>query len=117
MEFSGDGKNILVSTKAGMALVLDTYEYCVDRIVQGYTNTGGMDIRATYSPGSANILTGSEDGQVYVYDAQQERTMDGPIHKLKGHMAPVRQVVCNPKYEVVATACSNVVLWINSKGS
>jgi len=41
-----------------------------------------------------------------------QRAAEGVVHRLQGHAGPVRQVLCNPKYEVVASACSNVVLWI-----
>lgn len=36
---------------------------------------------------------------------------------LHGHTSPVRCIQANPKYDVVATACNNIVLWIRSNSS
>lgn len=116
MRFSADGKNLLVSTRAGMTLVIDTYDLQITRFLTGYRNTGGLDITACYTPDAGHILTGSEDGNVCVFDAGEERTMDGIVHRLEGHPRPVQQVRCNPVYEQVASGCSHVVLWISATG-
>ena len=55
-----------------------------------------------------HLLTGSDDGDVHVFGAE-----DGQLKtRLKGHTGPVRHVVANPVYEVVASACSSTLLWI-----
>lgn len=95
-----------------MTLVVDAFELQIKRVITGYTNQSQLDITASYSPDCGHIFTGSEDGDVCVYDASETRKTDAPILRLKGHTGPVRQVICNPKYEVVASACSNTILWI-----
>lgn len=116
MSFSADGKNLLVSTRGGMTLVIDTYDLQVTRFLTGYRNGAGLDINACYTPDVTHILTGSEEGDVCVFDASEERVMDGVVHRLSGHGGGVRQVKCNPVYEQVASACSSVVLWIAPSG-
>ncbi|KAM3577868.1 hypothetical protein VYU27_000409 [Nannochloropsis oceanica] len=112
MSFSADGKNLLVSTKGGMTLVIDTYDLQVTRFLTGYKNEKGLNITACYTSDVNHILTGSEEGEVCVFDATEERVMDGVVCRLSGHTGPVRQVKCNPVYEQVASACNHVVLWI-----
>ena len=112
MNFSAEGNFLLVSTRAGLTIIMDAFEFQVTRFLTGYRNGQGLPISACYTPDAKHILTGSEEGDVCVFDTSSERVYDGAVHRLKGHTGPVRQVKCNPKYEVVASACSNVVLWI-----
>lgn len=87
-------------------------------MVVGYANSKGLDIGACFTPDGQFLLTGSEDGDVCVFDGRGkgERVAgeERAVHRLEGHSNPVRQVLCNHKYEVVASACSNVVLWVSA---
>lgn len=77
----------------------------------GYANNGRSEIVGCYTPDGYHVLTGSEDNDVYVYDAEKGKLKT----QLRGHKDPVRQVACNPKYELVASACTSTVLWIAPK--
>lgn len=61
-----------------------------------------------YTPDGKHVLSGSEDHDVCVFDAESGALSQ----RLKGHKDPVRQVACNPKYEMLASACSSTVLWL-----
>ena len=95
-----------------MTLVIDAFELQIKRVITGYTNHSKLELMGSYAPDCGHIFIGSEDGDVCVYDASETRKSEAPIRRLKEHVGPVRQVVCNPKYEVVASACSNTILWI-----
>lgn len=115
LAFSPDGQKLLVSTRAHLTLVFESTYLQLERMVTGYKNTRGLDIGACFTPDGRYLLTGSEEGEVCVFGGRETgvRAEDNkPVHRLDGHPGPVRQVKCNHKYEVVASACSNVMLWI-----
>lgn len=105
-----------MATRAGLTLVFESTYLQLERLVVGYRNDRPYDIGACFTPDNAHLLTGSEDGAVCVFDGRGPGAgggVDGVVHRLEGgHHGPVRHVLCNPKYEVVASACSTVVLWI-----
>jgi COMPASS component SWD2 len=115
LSFSPDGQKLLVTTRAGLTLVFESTYLQLERLVVGYKNTKGLDVGASFTPDNQYLLTGSEDGDICVFDGRGgpgHQREEGVVHKLEGHTSAVKQVLCNPKYEVVASACSNVVLWI-----
>ena len=68
------------------------------------------ELDACFTPNAEYVLSGSEDSGIYVWRAD-----DGKLAKvLKGHSSPVGRVLCSPKYEVIASACTNTALWIDA---
>lgn len=73
-----------------------------------------------YSADSRFIMCANEDNGVGIFDVDCSATPANAsnskagteVATLNGHSAPVGHVKCNPKYDVVATACQNVALWI-----
>lgn len=116
LSFSPDGQKILVATRAGLTLVFESTYLELERLVVGYRNDRPYDIGACFTPDNRYLLTGSEDGEVCVFDGRGPKGggVEGVVHRLEGppDRGPVRHVLCNPKYEVVASASSDVVLWI-----
>lgn len=71
-------------------------------------NDNHSDLDACFTPNADYVLSGSEDRGIYVWTAT-----DGKLAKvLKGHSSAVGRVLCSPKYEVIASACTNTALWI-----
>lgn len=72
-------------------------------------NETRAELDACFTPNAEYVMSGSEDRGIYVW-----RTSDGKLVKiLKGHTGPVGRVCCSPKFEVVASACTNTSLWID----
>lgn len=68
------------------------------------------ELDACFTPNADYVLSGSEDSGIYAWRAE-----DGKLAKvLKGHSSSVGRVLCSPKYEVIASACTNTALWIDA---
>ena len=63
---------------------------------------------ACFTPDSKKALLGTEDGGLVAWALDSGR----PVGRVLGHVGPTLQVACSPKHEVIASGCSNVVLWI-----
>lgn len=77
----------------------------------GYLNNKGIPIEASFSPDSQFIFSGSTDGRVHVWNADT----GFKVCVLNGdHPNPVGCVQFNPKYMVLASACTNLGFWLPS---
>jgi COMPASS component SWD2 len=66
-----------------------------------------LRIEAAFTPDSKYIISGSENGCIHFWDLEGNE-----IVKLEGHPKPVMNVKFNPKFAMLATACSNIILWL-----
>lgn len=110
--FSPDGTRALVNTSSGLILSLDAFNDDGDPIAC-FTeeNHSVHELCCCFSPDCKQILAGTDEKRVRVYDASSGSlvgTMQGE------HVSAVTSVKCNPKYEVVATSGINTMLWLNS---
>lgn len=81
-----------------------------EQVFTGHVNDNHSDLDACFTPNAEYVLSGSEDCGIYAW-----RAADGKLAKvLKGHISCVGRVACSPKYEVVASACTNTALWIDA---
>ncbi|CAM9769650.1 unnamed protein product [Chrysoparadoxa australica] len=108
LKFSVDGKSILVSTDANLAIAVDAFECQVSQVFTGHANDNGSDLDACFTPDGKYVLSGSEDSTIYVWHAETGELAT----TLKGHAGAVGRVACSPKFEVMASACMNTALWI-----
>eukprot|EP00640_Fibrocapsa_japonica_P004320 CAMPEP_0113934436 /NCGR_PEP_ID=MMETSP1339-20121228/1759_1 /TAXON_ID=94617 /ORGANISM="Fibrocapsa japonica" /LENGTH=229 /DNA_ID=CAMNT_0000936235 /DNA_START=320 /DNA_END=1005 /DNA_ORIENTATION=- /assembly_acc=CAM_ASM_000762 len=113
LTFSQDGGCLLISTDASLCLMLDAFEGKIVQVFTGHTNDNGSELDACFSPDVKYVLSGSEDGQIYSYRTDT----GGLVTKLSGHVGAVRRVACSPRYEVVASACTNTALWITGQAA
>ena len=75
---------------------------------EGHDNASGAGLNATFSPDGSHVLCGSEDGSIFVW-----KTQSGLIESTwSGHSGPVHNVLCNPKYMMIASSCTNVAFWL-----
>lgn len=80
------------------------------QVFTGHQNDLHSELDACFTPNAEYVLSGSEDSNIYVWRAE-----DGKLVKvLKGHSSSVGRVLCSPKYEVIASACTNTALWIDA---
>jgi len=110
LSFNADGKHILVTTDSSLLLLIDGYKGKIEQVFTGHTNENHSYLQTCFTPDSNHVVSGSEDGNIYVYKVDT-----GEIEcTLSGHMGPVTQVCCSPTYEVMASGCTNGILWINT---
>jgi len=108
MEFSPDGKWILLSTNRSAILLLDAYDGDLKTVFQGHkAQSAELGMRATFSPDGQFVLSGSDDGKVHVWDLSG-RVVCAHAH----HPAPTQNVLFNPTMQLMASACHNVSLWL-----
>jgi len=109
LKFSPDGKLVLVSTSGQIIRVVDAFQGQLLHTLTGHVNGKGLPLEACFSPDSAYIFSGSTDGQIHVWSTDSGQH----VCALAGeHNGPVQCVQFNPKYMMLATACSIMAFWI-----
>lgn len=75
----------------------------------GHLNNKGIPIEASFSPDSQFIFSGSTDGRIHVWNADTGHK----VCALNGdHPGPVQCVQFNPKFMLLASACTNMAFWL-----
>jgi len=109
LKFSRDGKTILISTNGSVIRLVDAFHGTPLQTFTGYPNNKGIAIEASFSPDSQFIFSGSTDGRVHIWNADT----GNKVSVLNGdHPGPVQCVQFNPKYMMLASACTNMAFWL-----
>ncbi|KAF9158863.1 member of Set1p complex, histone methyl transferase [Actinomortierella ambigua] len=140
LEFSTDGKNILVTTSGDAHYVIDAYSVETKFKLTGHSyGTDPSDTfpsggEASWTPDGKCVLSGSRDGWIYLWDiarASQEPmnvlnsngasgsngTLVGPNRELspfkvlKAHSTPSHIVGFNPKYLMMVSGSTELAFW------
>jgi hypothetical protein len=59
IEFSNDGKYILVSTLGPYLYLIDAFDGSTKRILRGHENDGDLPLKATFTPDAKFVLCGT----------------------------------------------------------
>lgn len=105
MDFNASGSRILIEADPGIAIVLDGYSGSVQRIFQG---KGGTTTSACFTPDDQSVLVADDAGKVDCWNIQSGTV----VKTLEGHKGPVGAVGCNPKFQQIASSCSDTCLWL-----
>lgn len=111
LQFSSDGEYfLLVNADVDASVnIYDAYKGKPFRVFRGHRNVSGIPLDACFSPDSAFLATGSDDGSVKVWHVASERlVLDYP----QVHAMPSACIAWNPHYNMMATACQNVLFWL-----
>ncbi|CAK1603217.1 unnamed protein product [Parnassius mnemosyne] len=109
LKFSRDGKTMLISTNGSIIRLVDAYHGTPLQTFTGHLNNKGIPIEASFSPDSQYIFSGSTDGRVHVWNADTGYK----VCVLNGdHPAPIQCVQFNPKFMMLASACTNMAFWL-----
>jgi len=107
INFSADGKYILLSTTENATLLLDAFGGHKVQTYHSYVNETSSALEPSFSPDGQFISIGSEDGLIRTYN-----TLSGQeVGKWSGHVGTVGVVKWNPKYLMAASCCHNLVFW------
>ncbi|KAG9508696.1 WD repeat-containing protein 82 [Fragariocoptes setiger] len=112
LKFSPDGQYIMITTNGNVIYIIDAFQGTQKHMLTTGPPTAGVPQRsfeASFSPDSQFIFSGSADGSIYVWDAIQ----GNQITILRGeHQDPVHCVQFNPKYMMLASACTRMSMWL-----
>jgi len=112
MRFNKSGKQLLVSARKGLSLVLDGFDASVSHsfIADGANPAlpPAHPPAVCFTPDDKTILVGNENGSLSCWNAQSGEL----VRKLEGHVGRVGCVAANPKYSQLASSCTNTALWI-----
>lgn len=72
-------------------------------------NNKGIPLEASFSPDSQFIFAGSTDSRINMWNADT----GFKVCALQGdHPGPIQCVQFNPKYMMLASACTNMAFWL-----
>jgi COMPASS component SWD2 len=134
LEFSTNGKWLLVGTSGGAHYIMDAYDGpmlarltghhpldpkpALGQVQQSTRQVSGEEV--CWTPDSKFVLSGSEDGKIYIWDIGSRGDLQPPrpgrdadtitpIRILDGHVGPTRCLRFNPRFAMLATASNDLV--------
>ncbi|KAG0231467.1 member of Set1p complex, histone methyl transferase [Actinomortierella wolfii] len=139
LEFSTDGKNILVTTSGEAHYVVDAFTAETKFKLKGHYDGYGTDPfpsggEASWTPDGKCVLSGARDGRIYLWDIARasNESMNimntngvsgsngslmgangelNPFKVLKAHSTPTHIVGFNPKYLMMASGSTELAFW------
>jgi COMPASS component SWD2 len=106
INFSNNGKYLLLSTLEGSIYLFDAFKG--DKLQEyATTNSENQFIEASFSPDDQFVLSGSNDGRVLIWDSLSGRS----VASWEVAKSPVTSVKWNPTMMMVAAAGKNLDLW------
>jgi len=108
MEFSNDGRHVLLSSRSAW-FCIDAFKGHVVAEYKGHSGAGGHPLVASVSPDCKHVLCGSQDGKVHAWELESGRACPPWQDQ---HPGPVGLVRWNPKFRVVASACTALCFWL-----
>jgi COMPASS component SWD2 len=109
LKFSPDGKLILISTNGQVIRLIDAFQGTPLQTFMGHVNQKGIPLEASFSPDSQFVFSGSTDGKIHCWNTET----GSRVVILNGeHTGPVQCVQFNPKYMMLASACTNMAFWL-----
>ncbi|XP_076344337.1 WD repeat-containing protein 82-like isoform X1 [Tachypleus tridentatus] len=109
LKFSPDGKMILISTNGQVIHLIDAFQGKPLQTLMGHINNKGLPLESSFSPDSQFVFSGSTDGIIHVWCA---KTGVKTAVLSCDHTGPVQCVQFNPKYMLLASACTNMAFWL-----
>ncbi|KAI6229611.1 WD repeat-containing protein 82 [Aphelenchoides besseyi] len=111
MSFSPDGRHILVMTSGEYMRLVDAFSGDLVHTLVGHKNDKNIALTACFSPCSGYVFCGGTDTTVVSWNRDNGKPVN---FYASDHTGPVEHVLFNPKYYVLASACSHLRLWTPS---
>lgn len=106
LKFSNDGSFIMCATTDNIILLIDAYEGTLMTKLSGEINENDILIKADISADSKYIASGSENGNVLIWNTNGKLVANMDCHPQTAFC-----VKFSPKYALLASSCVNLVLW------
>lgn len=108
LRFSNDGTIILCNTEDNLVIAIDSYDGNVlKKITAELSSNNDIIPRIDISPDSKYVCSGTESGNIVIWNLQNEKI----VESFEFHPLPTMYVKFNPVYNIIASACQNIVLW------
>lgn len=111
LQFSPDGKELMIGTNGGAIYLIDSFDGYVKHCLTGNQNSSALDLIPSFSPDAQYVICGGQDGRIHIWSRENGKI----IANLEGHSTYPQLVKFNPKYNMMASACSNLALWLPSE--
>ncbi|GMR50821.1 hypothetical protein PMAYCL1PPCAC_21016 [Pristionchus mayeri] len=112
MKFSPNGKQILMCTNGEHMKLVDAFTGNILYELKGHKNVKRHALEASFSPDSNFVFCPSSDLKIYSWSTETG-TIAATLNT--NHTSFFQQVAFNPRYYVLASACSNVCFWVPSE--
>ena len=108
MKFSPQGHFLSVMTSDSLMLA---DAFTGDQLAEftDFENGSSLNLEASFTPDEQYLICGSENGSIHIWHTKDKYSKVAELH---GHAGPVRCVQFNPHYSMMASACTNVALWV-----
>lgn len=111
LKFSPDGHSLLIPTNGALIHLINANNGALVQTFTDQFNDTGFPTEASFSPDSQYILCGTTGGRIQVWNILTGKRVCvlQNIDDLEGLVSCVK---FNPKYMMVASACTNMVFWV-----
>jgi len=109
LKFSPDGKTIMMCSNGSLIRIVDAFHGTPIQTFTGHLNNKSVQLEAAFSPDSQYVFSGSSDGLIHVWNAENGYKV---CVLNADHPGPIQCVKFNPKYMMMATACTNMAFWL-----
>ncbi|XP_067144914.1 WD repeat-containing protein 82-like [Centruroides vittatus] len=109
LKFSPDGKTILISTNGQVIHLIDAFGGSALQTFTDHVNNRAIPLEASFSPDSQFVFSGSTDGNIHVWNS--ESGVETAILNCE-YNGPMHCVQFNPKFMMLASACTNMAFWL-----
>lgn len=99
----------MIYTNGNIIHTIDAFQGNPLQTLMGHVNNKGLPLEASFSPDSQFIFSGSTDGRIHCWNAINGNKV--AILQAE-HQGPVQCVQFNPKYMMLASACTTMAFWI-----
>jgi COMPASS component SWD2 len=106
VKFANDGTFMICTTNENLILVVDAYEGSIVNRLTGDINESDALIKADVSADSKYIASGSENGNILIWNKDGNLVSSLDCHPQISNVAKF-----SPKFSLLASACTNLVLW------
>jgi len=102
---------VLVNTTSDAILIFDGYHPTTPpQIISHNHYDSSLSLGLSVTPDSKHILAGTHDHKLNIYNLKSGMLEES----YTGHSGPVMSVRANPKYDVLASACLDTILWTHA---